>query len=287
VGRGIEYRSVKDSTSRTVFGEAKQGFVRFEKTIKDRRGQRKKVDIKITELPDLYWMDLSDEAIANPRYGMPTGQAQMLLNYARSGDPWRLKALIDKEGIAITNRLLAIRPRLLDWHLKVLWAILNSPFSNAFVFCHSMERDNLEGTIRNIPVPKYKKEAFEKINRLVSDYFALEEEKEGILGVEPNKEQARRILLWIDAEVMRLYDLPPKMEKRVLDLFQGVQRKGVDFTFMGYYPEGFESAVPLHEYLSEEYQRSTITFADDWVEKHRSDEITGILRRAVEAFEEE
>jgi len=70
-------------------------------------------------------------------------------------------------------------------------------------------------------------------------------------------------------------------------LFQGVQRKGVDFPFKGYYPEGFESAVPLHEYLSEEYQRSTIMFADNWVKKHRSREINAILRKAVEAFEED
>ncbi len=287
VGRGIEYKSVKESTSRNKFSKAKQGFVRFKKTVEGDKGGRRNVEIKLTELPDLYWMDLSDAAIMNPRYGMPTNQAQMLLNYIRGGDPWRLRPLIDKEGRPITNLLLCIRPESPDWEIEVLWAILISPFSNAFVFCHSMERHNLEGTVRRIPVPNYNKEAFEKIKHLVSDYFALDAGKDQFLVGEPNKKEVKRILLSIDAEVMRLYDLPPKMEKRVLDLFQGVQRKGVDFTFMGYYPEGFESAVPLHEYLSEEYQRSTITFADDWVEKHRSDEITGILRRAVEAFEEE
>jgi hypothetical protein len=67
---------------------------------------------------------------------------------------------------------------------------------------------------------------------------------------------------------------------------EGVIRKGVDFEFKGYYPEGFESAVPLHEYLSEEYHRSTITFADEWVKKHRSPEINEVLRTATEAFEE-
>jgi hypothetical protein len=61
----------------------------------------------------------------------------------------------------------------------------------------------------------------------------------------------------------------------------------VDFKFEGYYPEGFESAIPLHEYLSEEYQRSTVIFADEWVRKHRSPEINEVLRKAVEAFEEE
>jgi len=287
VGRGIEYKNVEKSTSRLKFEGTKQGFVRFQKTIPRPKGQRKKVDIKITELPDLYWMDLSDRAIANPRYGMPIGQHQVLLNYARiSNTPWRLETLIDKKGRAISNRFLAVRSRTVEWDIKILWAILNSPFSNAFVFCNSMERDNLESTIRNIPVPNYNQEKFENITKLVSYYFALDEEGHQIFSVEQNREQARKILVSIDAEILRLYDLPPKMEKRVLDLFQGVQRKGVDFDFKGYYPEGFESAVPLHEYLSDEYQRSTITFVDEWVKKHRSPEINEVLRTATEAFEE-
>jgi len=287
VGRGIEYKSVKESTSRSKFSKAKQGFVRFKKTVEGGKGGRRNVEIKLTGLPDLYWMDLSDAAIMNPRYGMPTNQAQMLLNYIRGGDPWRLRPLIDKEGRPITNLLLCIRPESSDWEIEVLWAILISPFSNAFVFCHSMERHNLEGTVRRIPVPNYNKEAFEKIKQLVGDYFALDAGRDQFLVGEPNKKEVKRKLLSIDAEVMRLYDLPPKMEKRLLDLFQGIQRKGVDFSFRGYYHEGFESAVPLHEYLSEEYQRSTITFADEWVRKHRSPEIDGILRKAVESFEED
>jgi hypothetical protein len=98
---------------------------------------------------------------------------------------------------------------------------------------------------------------------------------------------ARHLLLSIDAEVMRLYDLPPKMEKRVLDLFQGVQRKGVEFKFEGYYPEGFESAIPLHELLSEEYQRSTVSFVKKWVDDNRSPEIIKAFEIAVDAFQDE
>ncbi|MCK4820777.1 hypothetical protein KA005_33740, partial [bacterium] len=169
------------------FSKAKQGFVRFKKTVEGGKGGRRNVEIKLTELPDLYWMDLSDAAIMNPRYGMPTNQAQMLLNYIRGGDPWRLRPLIDKEGRPITNLLLCIRPESSDWEIEVLWAILISPFSNAFVFCHSMERHNLEGTVRRIPVPNYNKEAFEKIKHLVSDYFALDAGKDQFLVGEPNK----------------------------------------------------------------------------------------------------
>jgi len=289
VGRGIEFRSVKEAASRTKFAGAEQGFVRFEKTVEIRPDKRKRVMLKITELPDLYWMDLSERAIANRRYGMPTGRPRVLLNYGRSSrdEPWRLTPLIDEKGRATSNCCMVIEPKPQGWDCMVLWAVLNSPLSNAFVFCHSMERHNLEGTIRKIPVPNHDEEGFDRVRQLVSTYFALDRNDDQMFRVGPDEGELRRQSLSIDAEVLRLYDLPPKMEKRVLDLFQGSQRKGVDFRFDGYYPDGFESAIPLHEYLSEEYQRSTVAFADEWVRKNRSPEVNRILREAVGAFEEE
>jgi hypothetical protein len=289
VGRGLEYKSVKNSTSRTKFPGAKQGFVRFERTLEDRRGVRKKVEIRITQLPDLYWMDLSDQAIENKRCGMPSNCPRVLLNYARGSrdKPWRLRPLIDKGGRATTNCCMTIEPTASEWGVKIVWGFLNSPFANAFVFCHSMERHNLESTVRNIPVPNYDRAGFDGIRQLVSEYFELNASGDSILQAEPSDDQLRKKLLQIDAAVMRLYDLPPKMEKRVLDFFQGIQRKGVDFEFKGYYPEGFESAVPLYEYLSEEYQRSTVSFAEKWVEDNRSPEIIKVFERASEAFDKE
>ena len=70
-------------------------------------------------------------------------------------------------------------------------------------------------------------------------------------------ETARSALLRLDAEVLRLYDLPPRLERELLDLFAGHQRAGVPFSFTRYYPEGYEPWFSLHEYLSPEYQSST------------------------------
>jgi hypothetical protein len=243
--------------------------------------------LMLHELPTEYWMNLSDEVIRRPVWGTETGKPQIVMNYGRAGSgPWRMKALIDNEGRPVTSRFLVFRIHDENWSLHGLWAFLNSPLANAYVYCNSMERDNLAGTVRNVPLPPTRGSAIRRIEASVMEYFALVEKCDLEAGMDV-QEEARRLLLSIDAEVMRLYDLPPKMEKRVLDLFQGVQRTGVDFEFTGYYPEGFESAIPLHEYLSEEYQRSTVTFVDEWVEKHRSSEISRVLRQAVEAFEEE
>jgi len=244
-------------------------------------------DIMLHGLPEEYWMNLSPEVIRRPAWGLPTEEARLLMNYARVGSgAWRIKGLIEKEGWPVTSRFLAFRIQDDEWSLGALWGLLNSPFANAYMYCNSMERDNLAGTVRSIPIPLCTKKTLEKLERFVDVYFTLMEGKDTEFGIEV-RDKAKHLLLSIDAEVMRLYDLPPKMEKRILDLFRGIQRKGVDFEFKGYYREGFESAVPLHEYLSEEYQRSTIAFADEWVKEHRSDEISGIMRRAVEAFEEE
>lgn len=243
--------------------------------------------IPLHGLPEEYWMNLAPEVIRRPMWGLETGSAQILMNYAPvSADQWRLKVLIDREGRPVRGRFLVFRLKSNDWSLNALWAVLNSPLVNAFIYALTTDRDITAGTARRIPVPACSRKSLEKLERLVSEYFTLMEKKDTEFGIDV-RDKAKHLLFSIDAEVMGLYDLPPRIEKRVLDLFQGVQRRGVDFSFRGYYHEGFESAVPLHEYLSEEYQRSTITFADEWVKENSSPEISRILRKAVEAFEEE
>jgi len=288
VGRGLEYKKVANSTSRDKFKGAVQGFVKFSKTLKDKSGNWKKQDIKLTELPDLYWIDLSDKAIKESRYGKSPGCAQILANYARTGStPWRIKALIDREGLPVTNRFLIIRPRDTEWSLEALWALLNSPYANAFAYCHCMERDNLESTIRDIPLPECNSSDLQNLKRLVQEYFALYQENKEILKSEPSQKEAKKRMLAIDVEIMRLYDLPPKLEKHLLNLFNGYRRKGVDFKLDHYYHKGFESWIPLHEYLSEDYQRSTVSFVSKWVEDVRSPEIIKAFKAAEEAFKED
>jgi len=287
VGRGLEYKNVANSTSQDKFKGAVQGFVRFSKTVESKTDKRKKIDIKLTELPDLYWMDLSDDAIENSRYGKSPECAQVLLNYARTSgnNPWRLKALIDREGMPVTNSFLVIRPKNKEWPLEVIWALINSPYANAFAFCYCMERHNLESIVRDIPLPKCNSSDLQNLKRMVLSYFALYQE--GFFQLEPSDKEGEKRMSAINAEVMRLYDLPPKLERKLLDLFNDYKRKGIHFKFYRYFPKGFDSWIPLHEYLSEEYQRSTPSFVNEWVEKNRSPEVIRALEIAVEAFKED
>jgi type I restriction-modification system DNA methylase subunit len=288
IGRGIEYKDFDKSVKKEKFRGAVKGYASFEKFTKDK--EHRKVDVNITELPDHYWMSLNESEIQNLRYGAQCGVPQVITSYIRSSrGVWRIEGLLDLAGDPVSNKLISIRPvptkgALLS--LYVIWALVNSPLTNAYMFCHC-RRQNLEGVLRGMPVP-FEHQDLSKLENMARNYFELEKNDEFRLKDEISfKEKKKQCLLAIDAEILRLYDLPPRLEKQLLDFFAGTQRKGVDFKFEGYYPEGFESAIPLHEYLSEEYQRSTVAFVDEWVKKHRSPEINEVLRKAVDAFEEE
>jgi len=281
VGRGLEYKKSEDLPQGTHtidtrrFTGSVRGYDKFSK------------DIRLTETPKLFWMNLAHEVISRPRWGTTIGTPQVLLNSLRVGyGPWRLKSLIDSKGHPVTPRFIVVRPKTKEWSLKVLWAILNSPMANAYAYCKSLERNNLTTMVRHIPLPDCDVTSFDRLDKLVQDYFLFFSSHK-VLQSEIKNKKAEKGMLAIDAEVMRLYDLPPRLERQVLDLFDGWQRKGVDFTFTRYYPKAFRSSIPLHEYLSEEFQRSTVSFVSKWVEEVRSPEMIKALEKAVEAFKED
>ncbi len=257
------------------FAGAVKGFVSFDR------------NILLHGLPKEYWMNLDQEVIFRPRWGVVTGTPQVIMNYAPvSSGHWRLKVLVDRKGRPVGGRFHVFRPKNIDWGLNALWGILNSPLANAFVYAHTTDRDILSGVVRRIPIPECTVNSLKTLEQLVSDYFELTNKLDLEAGINV-QEKAKELLLSIDAEVMRLYDLPPRYEKKILDLFQGEKRRGVEFDFTGYYQEGFESAIPLHVYLSQEYQKSTFENVNKWVDENRSDEIVKAFEMAVEAFQDE
>jgi hypothetical protein len=280
-GKGFEYKARSElgpkvqTVSEKKFPGAAKGYAKFDKKI------------RLTETPKSYWMSLDDQLMRRAGHGNP-GTPQVLVNSAPvSRGPWRLKALIDKKGHPVTSSFIVVRPKTREWSLDVLWGILNSPVSNAFAYCHGTKRLVGVQTILTIPIPNISANELSHLSDLVRSYFELVCPTGRVLDTEIDKAEAERRLLSIDAEVMRLYDLPPKLERQVLDLFAGEERQGVDLQFERYFPPNFESWIPLHEYLSEEYQRSTVSFVRKWVEEVRSPEIVKVFEAATQAFEED
>ena len=160
-----------------------------------------------------------------------------------------------------------------------LWAILNSPVANAFAYDMLGKRDILVGTMRRMPVPPRSPTHDAAIEHAAARYRALAIAKANAMpaptdlftpsappkGPVPTDAEVRAALLAIDAAVLRAYDLPPRLERQLLNLFTGVERKGVGCEFRGYYPPGFTAFIPLHELISESFTASTAgRLARDW-----------------------
>ena len=273
---GLEHRrSLPDGVkaySSEDFPRAARGFVRWKR------------DLEIHELPEEVWVNVDSAAVLKPGAGTVTGTPQVLVSPTpASRGPWRFKALIDEEGHAVTSHFLTVRPSK-ETPLSYLWALLNSPFANGFVFTHSVKGQSLKKTLGDLPVPRASGPSMEAVAEAARAYFTEVETRTSDSG--HDGQAAKELLLRIDAAILRLYALPPRLERKLLDLFSGSQRPGVPFQLSEYFPSDFEPAVPLHFYLSEEFRRSTAGALRARHQPVTSPEILKALRRAVEDFSE-
>ncbi|CAN5538022.1 hypothetical protein BH10ACI4_BH10ACI4_23900 [soil metagenome] len=194
--------------------------------------------LQLHELPTVSWVNLDPSVIRRPVSGTVTGVSQVLLNYAPSSrGPWRLKALLDSAGHAVSSNFIAVRPKLKSHSVLALWALLNSPLANAYVFAHLGKRHNVVGEVRKMPMPA------------ANSFDALENAAARFLdAASSGGTDLSSLLLDMDAEVLRLYNLPPQLERLVLDAFAGWQRVGVSFAQTCYFPEGFSANVSLSDF---------------------------------------
>ncbi len=164
-----------------------------------------------------------------------------------SRSAWRFVAAVDSLGRIATSRFFGIWPKTSNVSVETIAALLNSPIAQAFVYGYSSQRDIPKRIYQMIPVPKITEYQESVISSLVKDYIKF---------VDVSHKDAKNILLQIDAEILKLYALPPRLEKQLLNVFWGKQRS-VPFEFKGYYPPDFNSWIPLHIYLSQQYREST------------------------------
>lgn len=208
--------------------------------------------VSLHALPSETLLNLADDRIRRRQWGTKTGTPQVLLPYARTGrGPWRLTAHIDRVGHAVTSNFLVVRPKSPSLPLEYLWALFVSPYANAYAYSTLGKRHNIPTVIRNMPVPYPDIVGIERVSHAAWAYLAAAEEGRA------TGDELRDLLLRVDAQVLRLYALPAKQERTLLRMFDGVKRPGVPFDFNRYYPPDFESAIPLHVYVSDTYRRST------------------------------
>ena len=228
--------------------------------------------------PPLVWLNLDPKVILAFRHGKQGGP-QVVLNYARvSREAWRLKALIDidERGHPVTSRFIVIRPKQRRLSLLAVWGLLNSPLANAYAFCRSGKRDVLAGDMGRMPVPDLAACDLAPLEEAVSEYLAVaramatqpQPTKRGAQQIKsadqmplfkgeaeataigPEAERLKFLHWRVDAEVLRLYNLPAKLERRLLDLFGGIRRRGVPFLQTEYFPVGYTDLDRLSDLLA-------------------------------------
>jgi hypothetical protein len=147
---------------------------------------------------------------------------------------------------------------------------LNGPVANAFVAGTESEQQRIRiEVLRDIPIPDLEPKDVATIDSLVDRYVQLVQPRSRHVDSSGTSDlplftgrdddtlsSAKRVLLEIDAIVLRAYGLPPRMERDLLDFFRNpVTDRPVPFRFGEYFPESFVPTIPLWMYISEEYKR--------------------------------
>ncbi|MCI0489753.1 MAG: SAM-dependent methyltransferase [Blastocatellia bacterium] len=177
-------------------------------------------------------------------------------NAARlGGRSWRIGAVADSVGMAFSKQFFAFWP---DKSISIyaLAALLNSPVANAYSFDKDEERDNRIKTFRSLPIPppEYLVSG-RRIDMLSRElHYRIEERQKSSSRSATHSLMA--LLLQLDAAILQAYDLPPVLERELLDSFREVARPIPFVEFDGYYSEGFTAYIPLYELISEEFQEA-------------------------------
>lgn len=184
---------------------------------------------------------------------LPWELPKVIVNAARKArGSWRLVAAPDNTKLVCTQRFHCLWPKQ-GWTVKALSAVLNTPVASVFVASREGNRDVRKTTLEACPIPNLAPADMMTLERYVDDFLAtLHERPEARLelwGGHSWEDRARNILLQIDALILRAYNLPPWIERKLLESFRGEERP-VQFKFGDYYPKDFGPTLPLWLYVS-------------------------------------
>jgi hypothetical protein len=213
----------------------------------------------------------------------PWRQPKVVCNAARfeRKSPWRLAAWADSVGLAFTKRYFAM------WPVKgisenALAAVLSSPFGSAFTFERDLGIDNRITTLSRLPLPKLEHlsvsgSLHEQAKRLQSLLSPRD------FAPQPSTPEITEALIRLDAAVLHAYGLPARLQRQLLNQFQGWKRP-VAVPFTGYFPAHFKDALTLNDFVAIQYDWDiTNERRCDLIEKDLSR--TGLARQECEELD--
>lgn len=192
------------------------------------------------------WLDVEPENQVWPApLTRPWREPKILINAQRvSRGAWRLTAAADRDGMLASQQFTGIWPSG-AYSVNVLEAILNGPVANAFVTEHSANQHFTNEMLKRLPLPSRIDDlALSELSQRYRDRLrAYLAQPDNTLVIELNQ-----TLVEIDAVILQGYDLPPRLERRVLDFFSGAKRPTAH-PFAGWMPPEVRTFTPLHELL--------------------------------------
>jgi hypothetical protein len=184
-------------------------------------------------------------------YDQDWDKPKLIINAARlSRGPWRIGAITDFHSLLYSQQFYGLWPiePIEGQELLALSAVLNGPVANAFVALHSPSNRFRALAVQQIPIPS----SFPSgISELVAEYSAQVNKPRAL-----DDQYLGTLLSQIDAIVLKAYDLPPRLERDLLEYFRGSHRP-VAHSWQHWFPEEFKPFIPLHRYLSDEYKIAT------------------------------
>jgi len=203
------------------------------------------------------YLDLSPENMRGNAYLLPWDQPKIIASASRIlSDGWVLGAGIDYSGIVAYQAFHGIWP-IHNFPLEVIAGILNGPIANAHLSLFRTSRGNQIRNIKTIPVPNFTEKQIFQITSLVNLY---QKNRKNWMETQLEENSYSKICLEIiqalDGEVLSAYDLPPRLERQLLNYFAGLKRPG-PVEFIRYYPDDFYPFIPWQTYISGNFKNSS------------------------------
>jgi len=245
IHRGVEWKP--PFIEEKYISKAKRGeyWVRGLKNVKD--------GLESFCLPSPVYLNADPKTRRGGAWDLPWNEPKIVVNAVRKArGSWRIAAAYDLNRFVCTQAFQCVWPKE-GWSLKSLTAVLNSPVASAFAASHETSKHIKIVTMAECRIPKLSPADMATLERYVDDLMAtLSKQPEAryeLWGGNSWQDRARNILLQIDALILRAYNLPPWIERKLLEFFRG-EKRPVSFAFGDYYPKEFSPTLPLWLYVS-------------------------------------
>lgn len=172
------------------------------------------------QLPKPMWLDFRKDHIRRG-FNHDWSKPKLIASATRlSRGAWCIGAFVDLEGVLCSQQFFGLWPveQLTKSQLFALTAIINGPVANAFLAMNSPKDRFRVSVVRDIPIPALLPES---LAQMAEEYVARIDNSSIFEKVESDSDV---LLAQIDAEVMKAYDLPLKLERQILTYFEGSDR---------------------------------------------------------------